>query len=55
MSSKAWIRDVGMYARFAAGLPEFFRHRISLEQAKTTIRQRLESREARFLELAEHA
>ena len=55
MSSKAWIRDVGMYARFAAGLPDFFRHRMSLEQAKATIRQRLESRDERFLELAEHA
>ena len=44
-----------MYARFAAGLPEFFRQRVTLEQARETIRRRLESRETRFLQLMEHA
>jgi hypothetical protein len=55
MRSTAWIRDVGMYARFAAGLPRFFRERITLDQAQATVRRRLATRDARFLELMERA
>lgn len=51
----AWIRDVGMYGRFAAGLPRFFRQRVTLPEAREIVRRRLETREARFLELAERA
>jgi len=48
-----WLRDVGMYARFAAGLPAFYRHRTTLEKARDTIRRRLDDREGRFLRIVE--
>jgi hypothetical protein len=40
-----------MYARFVSGLPGFFRHRITLDQARDTIRCRLRVREEAFLSL----
>lgn len=55
MRERAWIRDIGMYLRFAGGLPAFLRRRVSLEEARETIRRRLEDREARFLEVVERA
>jgi hypothetical protein len=44
-----------MYARFATGLPGFFRQRVTLPEARETVRRRLETREARFLQIAERA
>lgn len=55
MTQLAWIRDLGMYARFAADLPAFFRHRVTLPEARETVSRRLESREDRFLQIAERA
>ena len=42
-----------MYARFLGGLPGFLRHPISLEEARTVLRQRLAERESSFLRLLE--
>lgn len=42
-----------MYARYAAGLPRFLRHPITLEGAREMVRQGLEQREERFLRLVE--
>ena len=55
MTQLAWIRDVGMYARFATALPGFFRRRVTLAEARETIRRRLETRADRFLQIAERA
>lgn len=55
MTRLAWVRDLGMYARFAAGLPEFFRQRVTLSEALETVRRRLETRRERFLQIAERA
>lgn len=55
MSRWEWLRDVGMYAGFAARLPRFFRQRISLADARETVRRRLEQREESFLRIVERA
>ncbi len=47
--------DVAIGARFLWKLPSFLRHPITLEEAKATLRHRLENREADFLFLAKHA
>lgn len=44
-----------MYARFIVGMPAFLRQRVTLEEARATIAARLDSREASFLNLLEHA
>ncbi len=41
-----------MYGRFAAGLPGFLRQRMTLDQAKAILNQRLASRESNFIDLA---
>jgi len=46
------FEDVAVGARFFSRLPSFLRHRISPEQARATLRQRLERREADFLAIA---
>ena len=45
--------DLGMYGRFAFGLRSFLNHTITLEEARSTIRKRMEEREANFLRLVE--
>lgn len=49
------IEDIARGARFLWGLPSFLRHPISVEQAKGTLRRRLEEREGNFMALARHA
>ena len=46
------VEDMLLGARFFWTLPSLLRHRISLEEAQTTLRRRLEHREADFLTLA---
>jgi len=43
------IEDVRVAARFFPRLPGFLRHRVTGEEARATVRARLESREADFL------
>ena len=43
--------DLSMGARLIAGLPRMLRHPIPIEAARTTLRRRLERREADFLDL----
>jgi hypothetical protein len=45
---------LGTYARFLRALPGYFSTRITLDDAKAIIQQRLERREEGFLELIEH-
>jgi hypothetical protein len=45
--------DLKMYWRFAAGLRDFLRHTISLEEAREIVRQRMADRENNFLRLVE--
>jgi hypothetical protein len=47
------LSEVRMYARFARGLPGFFRRTISLHEAQAGVRQRLAEREANFLRMVE--
>jgi len=42
-----------MYGSFALGLRSFLRHSITLEEARTSVRKRVEEREANFLRLVE--
>lgn len=48
-------RDLLMYARFAAGLPAYLRKRLTLDEARDTVRWRLEHRGDRFLSIMERA
>jgi hypothetical protein len=43
------LSDLKMYGRFAWGLRDFLRHTITLDEAKTIVRQRMVEREANFL------
>jgi hypothetical protein len=47
------LRDLRMYARFALGYPAFLRFRITPEQARAELRQRLTRRSESFLGLVE--
>ncbi len=47
------LADLKMYGRFAWGLRGFLRHRISLEEARATVRLRIVERERNFLRLVE--
>ena len=47
------LGDAKMYGRFAWGLRSFLHHTISLEEARATVRQRMEQREGNFLRLVE--
>ncbi len=47
----SFLDDARMYGRFAWGLPGFFRQRLSLEEARSTIRKRLADRPENFLRL----
>ena len=49
------IEDVSTGARFLWRLPGFLRHPVSLKEAQSTLRRRLEHREADFLALARGA
>jgi hypothetical protein len=49
------LEDVVAGARFYWSLPSYLRHPISLEEARATLRRRLERREADFLALARRA
>jgi hypothetical protein len=49
------VRDAIAYARFAAGLPELLRRRISLADAERIVRERLARRSESFLEIARRA
>jgi hypothetical protein len=46
-----WIGEMRTYARFLRGLPAFLRDRITLEQARETVRRRQAEREDSFLRL----
>ena len=47
----SFLGDMKMYTRFTWGLRSFLRHTLSLEEARTTVRQRMAEREANFLRL----
>lgn len=49
------LEDASIGARFLWRLPSFLRHPISAEQAKITLRRRLERREGNFMALARQA
>ncbi len=49
------VQDVRIGARFLRRLPSFLRHPLSLEEARATLRRRLERREADFLALVKRA
>ncbi|MBM2836780.1 MAG: hypothetical protein HW409_969, partial [candidate division NC10 bacterium] len=49
------LEDAIIGARFLWRLPSFLRHPISAEQAKVTLRRRLEEREGNFMALARQA
>ena len=49
------LEDASIGARFLWRLPSFLRHPISAEQAKVTLRRRLERREGNFMALARQA
>ncbi len=49
------FQDVAVGARFLWKLPSFLRHPVTLEEARTTLRRRLENREANFLSLVKRA
>jgi len=46
------LSSAKMCARFAVGLPGHLRHRITPDEARSTIKRRLEERESNFLRLA---
>jgi hypothetical protein len=46
------VRDLGNLARLTYGLPEFLRRPVTMSDAAAVIRQRLETREERFLQIA---
>ncbi|HEY2990317.1 MAG TPA: hypothetical protein VGL11_21560 [Candidatus Binatia bacterium] len=48
-----FFSDVKMYWRFAAGLRDFLRHTVSLEEARAIVRRRMAERENNFLRLLE--
>jgi hypothetical protein len=47
------LSDLRMYARFAGGLPGFFRRKLTLEQAREIVMTRLAQREESFLRIVE--
>ncbi|MBN1314242.1 MAG: hypothetical protein JXA42_02200 [Anaerolineales bacterium] len=47
------LADVQMYARFAWGLRGYLGHKLTLEEARSTVRRRLAERETNFLRLVE--
>jgi hypothetical protein len=49
------FQDVLAGTRFLARLPSFLRHRVSLEEARATLRRRLDEREADFLAFVRRA
>lgn len=49
----SWAADLKMYGRFALGLRSFLRNTISLDEARATIRTRLQERETSFLRVLE--
>jgi hypothetical protein len=49
------LGDLRTGARFLWQVPGFLRHPLTIEEARATLRQRLEHREADFLALAQHA
>lgn len=51
----ALIADLEMYARFARGLYGYYRHILTLEEARRIVHERMERREAGFLRLTERA
>jgi hypothetical protein len=55
LDSGDFLQDVIVGARFLRNLPSFLRHPITLEEAKTSLRRRLENREADFLSLVKRA
>jgi hypothetical protein len=52
-TAMSMFADFKMYWRFAAGLRDFLRHTISLEEAREIVRQRMADREKNFLRLVE--
>jgi hypothetical protein len=49
------LEEILVGARFLSSLPGFLRHPVSLEEARATLRRRLERREADFLDLLRRA
>jgi len=47
------LDELKMYVRFVSRLRSFLRHKITLEDARATVRRRLEERENHFLRLVE--
>ena len=48
------FRDLSMMARLTRDLPRFLRAPMSVEEAETALRHRLETRVERFLAMVEH-
>lgn len=47
------FNDIMKYGRFSIGLRKFLREKVTLEEARETIKKRLQEREANFLRIAE--
>jgi hypothetical protein len=52
LKSRIPLEDISVGVRFLRGLPGFLRRPVSLEEARTTLRRRLERRDSDFLALA---
>jgi hypothetical protein len=52
LKSRVPLEDISVGVRFLRGLPGFLRCPVSLEEARTTLRRRLERRDSDFLALA---
>jgi hypothetical protein len=51
----SFLNNLRMYARFAFGLPEFLRRRMSVDEARAFVRKGLVEREANFLKVVRRA
>lgn len=51
----SWIDDAKMYARFAREMRKFLKHKLSLEEARAVVRERMANRQENFLRLVERA
>jgi hypothetical protein len=49
------VEDLKMYGRFTTGLRGYFRHRLTLDEARSIVLQRLEQREENFLRILKRA
>jgi hypothetical protein len=49
------VADVRMYTRFASGLPALFKGRLTIAEARAIVEERMDRREANFLQLVERS